>query len=91
MKTPRPNTKTGKPAVGLYTEIANFDVWRPTELGFHLMRLACKLGPKNPFAAAKPGEVNGFIRHLGREAFVRALQRDGVRIDLDFWFKQWRG
>ena len=41
-------------------------------------------------AAAKPGEVNGFIRHLGSEAFVRALQRDGARIDLDFWFKQWR-
>ena len=90
MKTPRPNPKTGKPAVGLYTEIADFDAWQPTELGFHLMRLACKLEPKNPFAAAKPGEVNGFIRHLGSEAFVRALQRDGVRIDLDFWFKQWR-
>jgi len=85
-----PNTKTGKPAVGLYTEIADFDAWQPTELGFQLMRLACKLEPKNPFAAAKPGEVNGFIRHLGSEAFVRALQRDGVRIDLDFWFKQWR-
>ncbi len=54
------------------------------------MRLACKREPKNPFAAAKPGEVNGFIRHLGREAFVRALPRNGVRLDLDFWFKQWR-
>jgi hypothetical protein len=31
--------------------------------------------------ATKPGEVNGFIRHLGSEAFVRALQRDGARID----------
>ena len=68
-------------AFGLYTEISDFDAWQPTELGFQLMRLACKREPKNPFAAAKPGEVNDFIRHLGSEAFMRALQRDGARID----------
>ena len=85
-----PNAKTGQPAVGLYAEITDYDAWRPTELGFQLMRLACKLEPKNPFTAAKPGEQNGFIRHMGSEAFMRALQRDGARIDLDFWFKQWR-
>ena len=77
-------------AFGLSTEISDFDAWQPTELGFQLMRLACKREPKNPFAAAKPGEVNGLIRHLGSEAFVSALQHDGARIDLDFWFKQWR-
>jgi hypothetical protein len=56
-------------------------------------RAETKPGPSPQFeiiAAAKPGEVNGFIRHLGSEAFVRALQRDGARIDLDFWLKQWR-
>jgi hypothetical protein len=53
------------------------------------MRLACKLEPKNPFAAAKPGEVNGFIRHLGSEAFVRALQRDGPRIDQNESRRYW--
>ena len=85
-----PNTKTGRPAVGLYVEISDYDAWRPTELSFQLMRLACKLEPKNPFTAAKVGEQNGFIRHLGSEAFMRALQRDGARIDLEFWLKQWR-
>jgi hypothetical protein len=56
-------------------------------------RAETKRGPSLPFeiiAATRPGEVNGFIRHLGSKAFVRALQRDGARIDLDFWFKQWR-
>lgn len=85
-----PNAKTGQPAVGLYAEITDYDAWHPTELGFQLMRLACKLEPKNPFTAAKTGEQNGFIRHMGSEAFMRALQRDGARIDLDFWLKQWR-
>jgi hypothetical protein len=39
-------------AIGLYTEISDFDAWQPTELGFQLLRLACKREPKNPFAAA---------------------------------------
>ena len=53
------------------------------------MPLACKREPKNPFAAAKPGEVNGFNRHLGSEAFVRALQRDGARIDQNESKRYW--
>lgn len=85
-----PNPKTGQPAIGLYTEITDYDAWRPTELSFRLMKLACKLEPKNPFTAAKPGEQNGFIRHMGSEAFMRALQRDGARVDVDTWLKQWR-
>ncbi len=85
-----PNARTGQPAVGLYTEITDYDAWRPTELSFDLMRLACKFEPKNPFSAAKVGEQNGFIRHMGSEAFMRALQRDGARVDVEAWLKLWR-
>ena len=45
-----PNPHTGKPGVGLYIEVADWDEWRPTELSFYLMKLSCKLEPKNPFA-----------------------------------------
>ena len=76
-------------AFGLYTEISDFDAWQPTELGFQLMRLACKREPRNPFAAAKPGEVNRFTRHFGSEAFVRALPRDGDRIDQNESRRYW--
>jgi len=27
---------------------------------------------------------------MGSEAFMRALQRDGARVDVDTWLKQWR-
>ena len=50
------------------------------------------MGPSLPFeiiAAAKPGEVNGFIRHVGSEAFMRALQRDGARIDQNESRRYW--
>jgi hypothetical protein len=76
-------------AIGLSTEISDFDAWQPTELGFQLLRLACKREPRNPFAAAKSGEVNGFIRHLGSEPFVRALPRDGARIDQNESRRYW--
>jgi hypothetical protein len=55
-------------------------------------RAETKRGPSLPFeiiAATRPGEVNGFIRHLGSEAFVRALQRDGARIDQNESRRYW--
>lgn len=80
----------GKPALGLYVEITDFDAWRPTELSFALFRLACKLDPKNPFAPGPGRDFSGFLRHMGSEEFLRALQRDGARIDLDAWLRRWR-
>lgn len=80
----------GKPAVGIFVEIIDYDAWRPTELNFHLMKIACKLDGKNPFAPAPGRAFNGFLRHMGSESFLRALQRDGARIDLNPWFRLWR-
>jgi len=74
--------RAGKPAVGLYVEITDYDEWRPTELSFYLMKLACKLEPKNPFTTTPTAQLNGFLRHMGSEEFLRALQRDGARVDV---------
>lgn len=84
--------RNGKPAVGLYAEIVDYDEWRPTELNFHLMKLAVKLAPagKNPFAAAPGRDVSGFLRHLGSTAFYQDIATKGVRIDLDGWLRLWR-
>ncbi len=82
--------KDGKPATGLYVEIADYDAWDPTELNFVLMKIACKLEPLNPFLPAPGRDFKGFLRHMGCEAFFRALQHDGARIDIDAWLKQWR-
>jgi hypothetical protein len=82
--------RNGKPAVGLYAEITDYDDWRPTELNFYLMTLACKLEPMNPFVAAPTAVQNGFLRHMGSEEFLRALQRHGARTDVAGYFEQWR-
>lgn len=84
-----PNAKTGKPATGLYIEISDFDDWHPTELSIHLMQLACKLEPKNPFATASAKESNFFLKIMGSEEFFNALKRDGARTDVNAFLRKW--
>ncbi|MBS0632808.1 MAG: DUF1343 domain-containing protein [Verrucomicrobia bacterium] len=84
-----PNPKTGKPATGLYIEISDFDDWHPTELSINLMRLACKLEPKNPFATATAKEADFFLKIMGSEEFFNALKRDGARTDVNAFLKKW--
>ncbi len=81
--------RQGKPVPGLYIEITDWNAWNPTELNFHLMRLACVFERGNPFADAPNGQVNGFIKHVGSEAFVDALRREGARLDVGTWLARW--
>ena len=81
--------KDGKPATGIYIEITDYDEWRPTELNFYLMKLACKFEAKNPFAPGPGRDFSGFLRHMGSIAFFEALQRDGARIDVDAFLRDW--
>ncbi len=82
--------RDGKPATGLYIEITDYDEWEPTALSFHLMRLACQLEPKNPFAAAKAPERRTFLVHMGSEAFFKDIAAKGAKVDVDAWLKTWR-
>ena len=86
-----PNVKTGQPAIGLYTEINDYDAWDATSLNFHLMRLACKLEPKNPFATATAAQRRTFLVHVGSTALFNDLVARGVRTDIDGWLRTWSG
>jgi uncharacterized protein YbbC (DUF1343 family) len=82
--------RDGKPATGLYIEITDYDEWQPTALSFHLMRLACQLEPKNPFATAKSADRRTFLVHMGSGAFFNDLVAKGAKVDVDAWLKTWR-
>ena len=84
-----PNSKGGA-GTGLFIEIRDYDAWRPTELNFHLMRLACKLEPKNPFANATVAQRSLFLHLLGSRAFYDDLVAKGRNVDVESWLKQWR-
>ncbi len=82
--------RDGKPATGLYIEITDYDDWRPVELNFHLMRLACKLAAQNPFAPASGRDFSGFMRHMGSQSFFNDVAAKGAKVDTDAWVKTWR-
>jgi uncharacterized protein YbbC (DUF1343 family) len=84
-----PNARTGKPATGLFIEVTDWDAWRPTELNFYLMRLDCRLSPRNPFAAAPPAIRASFLRHMGSTAFLNDLIAHGANVDVDAYIRQW--
>ena len=84
------DAKTGKPATGLFIEVTDWDAWQPAELNFYLMRLDCKFSPRNPFAAAPPLVVSGFLKHMGSNALFKDLVAHGANVDIDAYLRDWR-
>jgi len=84
------NAKTGLPGTALFIEISDWDEWRPTELNFYLMKLACKLQPRNPFASLTPAETAHFIKLTGSPAFLADIAAHGSRVDVDAYIRDWQ-
>jgi uncharacterized protein YbbC (DUF1343 family) len=85
-----PNERSGQPTTGLFIEISDYDAWQPTDLSFHLMRLACQLEPRNPFANATPAQRRTFLIHVGSTAFFNDLVANGRNVDVEAWIRTWR-
>jgi uncharacterized protein YbbC (DUF1343 family) len=84
-----PDPKTGKPDLGLYVEITDWDLWRPTELGLSLIRLACKYDPRT-FATAPKNELGTFQKCLGSAAFYNDVLANGARVDVESYVRDWQ-
>ncbi|HTT56129.1 MAG TPA: DUF1343 domain-containing protein [Opitutaceae bacterium] len=80
----------GKPVTGVYAEVTDWDAWRPTELSFQLMRLACKWSPRNPFAAAPADKAALFRKLVGSNAWCNAIRTEGARINVEAYLAEWR-
>ncbi len=78
------------PKEGVYVEVVDWQAWRPTELSFELMRLACRYDPPNPFLKATPVQARSFNIHVGSTAWWEALKRDGARVDVEGNIAAWR-
>jgi uncharacterized protein YbbC (DUF1343 family) len=81
---------SGKPVMGVYVEVTDWDAWRPADLSFCLMRLACKWSPSNPFANAPADRISLFNKLVGSHAWWSALRRDGARVDVEGFLADWR-
>jgi len=72
----------GKNKEGVYVDVSNYTAWRPTQLSFELMRLACRYDPPNPFAKLNAKDMRSFNIHVGSTAWWEALKRDGARVNV---------
>ena len=84
------NDRNGRPTTGVFVEVTDWADWNPTELSFHLMRLACRYDPPNPFARLTDAQLRSFNIHVGSLAWGQALRREGARIDVNAWYRRWR-
>ena len=84
------NPRTGKAGTGLYVVVTDWDEWRPTELSFYLMKLACKLEARNPFAAATKAQTSLFLHEMSCAAIFRDFAAHGARVDVEAYLRQWR-
>ncbi len=81
---------SGRPMGGVLVQVVDWNAWNPTELSFHMMRLACRQRLLNPFFMLKPANVSKFNRHVGSVAWWNALRRDGARVDVEGFQREWR-
>jgi uncharacterized protein YbbC (DUF1343 family) len=82
--------RRGQPTQGVYVEVTDWDAWNPTELSFHMMKLACQYEAANPFAKLTAAQFRSFNIHVGSQAWGEALRSQGARIDVDAWLRRWR-
>jgi len=82
--------RKGQPTTGVFVEVSDWADWNPTELSFHLMRLACRYETQNPFAKLTEAQQRSFNIHVGSAAWGSALRTEGARIDVDAWLRRWR-
>jgi len=80
-----PTRQTG---MGVYVVVDDFAALRPTELSFHMMKLAAKWSRTNPFADATPAQRTLFNKHVGSTEWWEAISTDGGRVDLEPFFRK---
>jgi hypothetical protein len=81
--------RAGKVTTGVYVEISNWEAWHPTELSFYMHKQSAKWSRLNPFATLTTDEARTFKIHVGSTAWYSALKRDGARVDVPLFLKNW--
>lgn len=75
---------------GVYVLVSDWEQWNPTELSFHLMRLAAQLHEDNPFATATSQKRRSFNIHVGKQALWDDLVRYGAVFPLETYRLKWQ-
>jgi len=80
----------GRPVGGVLVQVTDWSAWNPTELSFHLMRLACRYRGTNIYTNFNGLQTSKFNIHVGSTAWWNALRHDGARVDVERFLRDWR-
>ncbi len=81
---------SGKEVEGVYVTVTSFNLLRPTQLSFYMMKIACELSGSNPFAFASENEASLFNKHTGSNAWWAEIKRKGKAADVDAFLAKWQ-
>lgn len=79
----------GKPFAGAFVEVTDWNAWRPTELSFYMHKQAEKWSTLKLFAALTTAQQRTFQIHVGSTAWYDALSKEGMRVDVAAFVKNW--
>lgn len=74
---------------GLYVGVNNWRTLKPTEISFHMMRLACSFTGKNPFASSKAATASLFNKHTGCGEWWKEISTKGAKADVQKFMRRW--
>ena len=80
----------GKPTLGAFIEVVDWDAWHPTELSFYMHKQAEKWSTVKVFATLTTGQQRTFQIHVGSTAWYDALKREGMKVDVAPFIANWR-
>ena len=80
---------SGKSVTGVYIVLKDWQSWRPTELAFHMMKLAAKWETPSPFSQAKESEITLFNKHVGSTAWWTHLFQSGYSCEPEKFLTKW--
>ncbi len=81
--------RKGRKVDGLYVIVSDWNALRPTEISFHLMRIACEFNGGNIFANADKNKALLFNKHTGCEEWWNEISRKGARADVSRFVERW--
>lgn len=82
--------KVTKLGSGFYVNIDNWNAWKPTELSFHMMKLADKFEKTNPFTAATNAQATLFNKHVGSTNWWSHITTRGEQANVAAYITLWQ-
>ncbi|MBR4597287.1 MAG: DUF1343 domain-containing protein [Opitutales bacterium] len=74
---------------GVYVYITDFELLRPTELSFYMMKLACEFSRQNPFARASESNALLYNKHVGSKQWWFEISRKGANANVGAFMAKW--